>query len=62
MAKCIRCGKSGASYEHVDGGYVCDDCIGYFFTCPDCGTIFDKDDVERGDQSSGFCRECTPEH
>lgn len=62
MAKCIRCGKSGAEYEHYNGGYVCEDCVGSFFTCPDCGRVFDADDFENGDAGNGFCSDCAPNH
>ena len=60
--KCISCGKSGAQYEHVGGGYICEKCIASYFTCPDCGRIFDSDDYMRGDTGSGFCAECAPDH
>lgn len=62
MAKCIKCGKSGAEYEHKTGGYVCDDCLGSHFTCPDCGRVFDSDDYESGDAGNGFCADCAPNH
>lgn len=62
MAKCIRCGKDGADHEHFNGGYVCDSCIGYYFTCPDCGRLFDNDDYEHADAGNGFCYQCAPEH
>lgn len=62
MAKCISCGKSGAMYEHNNGGYVCEDCVGQYFTCPDCGKVFDRDDYQYGDAGNGFCAECAPEH
>ena len=61
MAKCICCGKSGADYPHYNGGYVCDNCIGMYFTCPACGRIFDINDREHGD-NGGFCAECVPDH
>lgn len=59
--KCKRCGKHG-SYFHFDGGWVCDECVGYYFTCPDCGRVFDPDDQEHGDAGNGFCAECAPNH
>ena len=62
MAKCISCGKPGANHQHYDGGYVCDDCIGQYFTCPDCGRLFDLDDYEHGDAGTGYCKECSPNH
>lgn len=62
MAKCIKCGKSGASYQHFNGGYVCEDCIGQYFVCPDCGMAFDVDDYEHGDAGNGFCAECASKH
>ena len=49
MAKCICCGKTGADYPHYNGGYVCDDCVGAYFTCPACGRVFDINDREHGD-------------
>lgn len=60
MAKCICCGKSGAEYEHYNGGYVCEKCVGAYFTCPDCGRLFDTDDFEHGDTGTGFCADCAP--
>lgn len=65
MKKCKLCGKtlqSGNAYQHYDGGYVCNDCIGHYFTCPDCGRLFDQDDFENGDQGTGFCIDCSPNH
>jgi hypothetical protein len=59
MKKCKSCGKQGAEYPHYDGGFVCNDCIGSYFTCPACGTLFDFEDRVNGDQGNGFCRECT---
>lgn len=61
MAKCICCGKTGADYPHYNGGYVCDDCVGAYFTCPACGRVFDINDREHGD-NGGFCAECAPDH
>ena len=49
MARCINCGNTGAEYQHYDGGYVCESCVGSYFTCPDCGRVFDQDDYENGD-------------
>ena len=60
--KCISCGDKNAEYEHHDGGYVCQNCIGQYFTCPDCGILFNSDDYENGDQGNGFCSECSPNH
>lgn len=62
MEKCISCKKNEGVYDHYDGGYVCDDCLGDFFTCPDCGMVFDRDDYKNGDAGNGFCRECAPNH
>ena len=65
MPKCKSCGKEvkhATMYEHIDGGYVCSECVGKYFTCPDCGRVFDMDDYENGDQSTGFCKNCSPEH
>ena len=62
MAKCISCGKSGADYRHFNGGYVCEDCIGEYFTCPDCGLLYDQDDYEHGDAGNGFCVKCARDH
>lgn len=62
MSKCINCGKSNASVFHKNGGCVCDDCLGEFFNCPDCGRVFDMDDYQDGDAGNGFCAKCAPEH
>lgn len=62
MAKCISCDKERGVYFHNDGGMVCNDCVGLYFTCPDCGNLFDQNDKVYGDQGSGFCKECTPDH
>ena len=62
MSKCIKCGAEGAEFFHNRGGKVCNDCVGEFFTCPDCGNVFDRDDYENGDAGNGFCVKCAPEH
>lgn len=62
MAQCICCGKSGAEYIHFGGGYVCESCVGEYFTCPDCGRVFDADDMTNGDAGNGFCADCASEH
>lgn len=62
MKKCKNCGSKDAKYIHQDGGYVCDKCVGNYFTCPDCGTLFDMDDHENGDQGNGFCKKCASKH
>lgn len=59
--KCKSCGNHG-EYVHYDGTWVCEECVGGYFTCPDCGRVFDMDDYENGDAGNGFCRECAPEH
>lgn len=59
--KCRNCGKHGTCV-HFDGGWVCDSCIGYYFTCPDCGRLFDTSDREHGDAGNGFCVECALNH
>lgn len=59
--KCKSCGKHG-EYIHYNGGWICDDCVGRYFTCPDCGRVFDAEDRVNGDAGNGFCRECAPEH
>ena len=62
MSKCKCCGKSNANYFHYDGKRVCEDCVGQFFTCPDCGILFDQDDYEHGDQGNGFCKDHYTDH
>ena len=59
---CIKCGDSNADYVHFSGNYVCKNCIGSYFTCPDCGTVYDSDDYENGEQGNGFCAKCASEH
>lgn len=59
--KCKNCGEHG-SCAHFDGGWVCEKCLGFYFTCPDCGRVFDIDDREHGDAGNGFCVECAPNH
>lgn len=61
MAKCINCNEKNASYQHSSGGFVCENCIGSYFTCPDCGILYDRNDVD-GDQGNGFCRNCSEDH
>jgi formylmethanofuran dehydrogenase subunit E len=56
---CRDCGQKGADYRHVDGKMLCSKCIGHYFTCPDCGELFDNDDYDRGDAGNGFCVSCT---
>lgn len=57
---CKRCSKKGSHFiPHYDGGYVCNDCIGYYFICPHCGSVYDMDDYEHGDALiDGKCVEC----
>lgn len=62
MSKCINCGASDADYQHTDKGYVCANCIGDYFTCPDCGTLYDNNDFKNGDQGNGFCKNCAANH
>lgn len=59
MSKCICCEKREGEYQHSSGGYVCNQCIGDYFTCPDCGLLFDQ---ETGDAGNGFCKDCDSEH
>lgn len=59
--KCISCGGYG-EYMHKDGGYVCENCVGRYFTCPDCGMVFDQDDYANADAGDGFCVKCSPNH
>lgn len=60
--KCICCNKNKGIYRHNDGGRVCRDCLGFYFTCPDCGMIYNQGDFENGDAGTGFCRKCKLEH
>lgn len=62
MAKCISCGNNDAKYIHFSGGYVCEKCMGDYFTCPDCQRLFNPYDYEHGDAGTGFCVECSPKH
>lgn len=65
MKKCKTCGKDARNttmYAHNAGGYICSECIGDFFVCPDCGMIFDRDDYENGDAGNGFCAKCSSNH
>ena len=62
MAKCISCGKEGAQYNHYNGGKVCKECAGKYFTCPSCGILYDLDDYEHGDSMiDGKCVKCSRE-
>jgi len=58
--KCISCGREG-KYLHNNGGWVCEKCLGAYFTCPDCQLLFDQDDRVNGDVN-GFCAKCAPNH
>lgn len=62
MSRCISCGKENAVYIHNNGDAVCEDCLGYYFTCPDCGILFEQEDMVNGDQGNGFCKECSNSH
>lgn len=57
MANCIKCGKSDASLIVYHKGHVCSKCAEDMFTCPDCGMVFEWDDIESGDED-GFCANC----
>lgn len=59
MAKCIKCGKSNASYFTSEGYSICEKCSGSGFTCPGCGRIFED---ELADAGNGFCSDCASEH
>lgn len=60
MKQCVVCKEKTAKYPLVDGGWVCDKCLGHFFTCPKCGRIFRKDDYEKGDAfNTGYCKNCS---
>ncbi|WP_161782725.1 hypothetical protein [Clostridium drakei] len=52
MAECVLCVKEGVEYQYSEGGYVCDNCVGSCFTCPDCGLTFP---LETDDAGNGFC-------
>lgn len=58
MSKCICCHKREGDYFHFNGGMICSDCSGSYFTCPDCGKLFDPDDFIHGDAGTGFCVSC----
>ena len=62
MDKCISCQKNEGVYKHFHGGHVCEKCVGDFFSCPDCGNIFDMDDFDNGDAGNGFCAKDTYNH
>lgn len=62
MSKCKCCNKNDGLYQHFNGGKICEECVGSYFICPDCGRIFDQDDFENGDQATGFCKDCSPNH
>lgn len=56
---CKNCGEPGHHFhQHYDGGYVCDKCVGFYFTCPSCGKLYDKYDFEHGDAGGGKCVSC----
>ena len=61
MAKCIHCGERDGVFTHYNGGKVCEPCLGYYFQCPDCDVIYDRDDPEHYD-INGFCPEHAPNH
>ena len=61
MAKCIHCGERKGVYAHYNGGKVCELCLGFYFQCPDCIVIYDRDDPEHYDVN-GFCPEHAPNH
>lgn len=57
--KCKNCGKEGHHFHQLyNVGYVCDDCVGKYFTCPACGILYDMDDYEHGDSGTGKCVSC----
>lgn len=62
MAKCRDCSKPNANYQHGDGSYICNDCVGSYFQCPSCGNVYDMNDYENGDQGNGFCINCASEN
>lgn len=58
MSKCIICNNNLGEFI-FENGKICSKCIGNFFTCPKCGTIYAKDDFENGDAGNGFCVKCS---
>lgn len=62
--KCISCKDREGIFEHYDKGpnSVCKNCVGSYFTCPDCGRLFEQDDRVNGDQGNGFCIDCAMDH
>lgn len=61
MSKCIRCGKNEGIYPHYNGGKVCEQCLGFYFQCPDCTVVYDRDDPEHYD-AGGFCPKHIADH
>lgn len=43
---------------YYNGGRVCENCIGYYFTYPDCGRVFNFDDYENCDTGNYFWSDC----
>lgn len=62
MAKCISCGKNTGKYFHYDGGKVCDACLGKYFTCSQCGFLFNQDDYVNLDNGGSFCKNCAKKY
>lgn len=57
MRKCDVCKKNKAMYDVFGTNKkICSDCIGGFFVCPGCGTVYNQDDFENGDNLTGYCR------
>ena len=42
MGKCRDCGEAKASYLHVDGSDICSKCMQTYYSCTECGKLFDK--------------------
>lgn len=57
MLKCDICGKEKAVYKVFGTNKnICSNCTGNFFVCTGCGTIYEQDDFENGDNGNGFCK------
>ena len=61
MYKCISCANKIEIFRHFSGGYVCEKCLGGYFTCTQCGTMYDMDDRVNGDSRDGNCVKCNKE-
>jgi hypothetical protein len=53
---------NNSSRELANGNVVCERCVEEYSTCQDCGDLFERDELEDGDDEELYCCECIGSH